>query len=208
MLAVPEFCGNANLTGALQAMSVVGTTTSSETSAFPLDVLILYEDFVTGLRAAKRLDQVRELCGGAGEIRVTLLKLDCLLQPELREEGANNAPAAEVVLMSLHGDRPLEVPIERWLMKWIGQHGDHQSALGVLFDADKQAAEPVKETLLRLEEVMRLSPADLLVGFGPSMESDAETRLEQTKQGIQPFLMATGGARGQFDGYSHWGLNE
>ena len=186
----------------------MGITPFGKLPTPPLEVLTLYEDFATGMRAASCVDRVRELCGGGTEIHLTLLRRDLLTGPEAGEEAANNGLAAQAVLLSLHGDQPLEVAIERWLIEWISQHASGPRVLAVLFDADRRGAGVVNETLSRLAVAMGQSPAELLVGFAPPLEGHPDFPLARAQRSVQPFLMPAGDSPGQLDGNSHWGLNE
>jgi hypothetical protein len=177
-------------------------------AASRLEVLLIYEDFATGLRARQCLDHVLGDRGTVADIRLAAWRLDLFPLPEIREEAAVSARTADVVLMSLHGDSLLEPPLEQWLMHWIAQRGEVESALGVLFDADQQGTGPVNALLFRLQTDLRQSPVRLFVGFSPPSGIEEDFPLPQTPPGIEPLLWAGDDVEIPPDVKPHWGINE
>ena len=116
-----------------------------------LDVMLVYEDLVTGFRARQCLDQELHFKEINADVHLTLWKLGLLNIPELYNQAVLAAVVAEVVIISLHGDRILESATENWLTDWINQRDEKECALGVLFDEDKREMDSIKDVLFRLQ---------------------------------------------------------
>jgi hypothetical protein len=99
------------------------------------NVVIFYEDFGTGARAKKGLDYVAEELGNDLEFRHSMWRLDVLQEPRL---GAMAAPAlaeADLLVISLRGDRQLPAKIRAMLDERLAQTANHECALVALFES-------------------------------------------------------------------------
>ena len=118
------------------------------------------------------------------------------------------AVGADVIVMSLHGNRSLESAIESWLTAWVNQRGDKECALGVLFDDDKREMDSVKDTLLRLQQATRQGAVELFSGFMSPRVVEEDSRRQQSPQDIAPLFFASHNVLQETEFYNHWGLNE
>jgi hypothetical protein len=106
-----------------------------------LSLLILYEDFATGVRAKKWFD--RALCeleqDAAFEIK--MWRLDLLAEPPIREETAADAAEADIIILSAHGRDALAGPVGTWATYWLEQRENQSSAFVVLLDESANQSE-------------------------------------------------------------------
>jgi len=65
-------------------------------------VLLLYQDFSTGVRARQALDQVVRQFDLGADFKVVLWRFDLLREPEVRERAATEAATADIVFLSAH----------------------------------------------------------------------------------------------------------
>lgn len=175
------------------------------------DVMLVYEDMSTGFRAFQcfqYLDQMLDRRRINTDLHWTLWKLGLFNTPEFYNQAVLAAAGAEVIVMSLHGDRSLESAIESWLTAWVNQRGDKECALGVLFDDDKREMDSVRDTLLRLQQATRQSAVELFSGFMSSrvVEEDSRTKQSPRSMTLPPF--ASYNVLEESNSCLHWGINE
>jgi hypothetical protein len=71
----------------------------------PFNVVIMYEDFGTGTRAKKGLDYVAAELGNDLEFRNSMWRLDVLQEPKVSILAASALAEADLLIISLRGDR-------------------------------------------------------------------------------------------------------
>ena len=130
-----------------------------------VNVMLLYEDAETGLRAKLSLAVVQKRGLLETGFRTKLWRRDLLRAEWLREQAAKEAAAADVIIVSMHGEeQDLPGEVTDWLTRWMGHKTDRPCALGVLLDgsAAKRPASPITRYL---QGVAQAAGADLLWGF-------------------------------------------
>jgi hypothetical protein len=130
-----------------------------------LDVLILYEDLGTGLRAKRSLDLLAvHLHLGPG-FSIKLWRSDLLRERQLKEHAVIEASAADVILLSLHGRGGLPDAVRGWMNRWLDHKEDRPYALGVLLDPEAGYSTGDSPVMGYLREVAGAACADLFFGF-------------------------------------------
>jgi hypothetical protein len=175
------------------------------------DVMLLYEDMGTGLRAFQcfqYLDQILDRRRINTDLHWTLWKLGLFNTTEFYDQAVLAAVRAEVIVMSLHGDRSLESAIESWLTAWVNQRGDKECALGVLFDDDKREMDSVKDTLLRLQQATKQGAVELFSGFMSSRVVEEDSHRIQGPGSMTPPSFASLTVLEESNSCRHWGINE
>ena len=99
-----------------------------------LDVLLVYEDLSTGLRARYAFEQVRRQLNPEADLNLHLWRFDLLRQPPLLERAAREAAKADVVFLSAHGQGELPGIVNSWLAQWAERRHGGPCALVVLLD--------------------------------------------------------------------------
>lgn len=105
---------------------------SLETESNPaFNVLIAYEDFETGKHAKKTYDFLAENLRRDCSLTNQMWKFDVLSIPKLREIAVRDAVAADIIIVSSHGD---EIPeqVRKWIASWL-MEGTNALALVALF---------------------------------------------------------------------------
>jgi len=105
----------------------------------PFNVVIMYEDFGTGTRAKKALDYVAEEFGNDLEFRHSLWRLDVLQDPKLDVLTAPALDEADLVIISLRGDRQLPAKIRAIIDQRLAQTANPECALVALFESAPSA---------------------------------------------------------------------
>jgi hypothetical protein len=177
-------------------------------SGSALNVMLLYEDAETGLRAKLSLAVVQERGLLETGFRTKLWRRDLLRTSGLCEQAAIEAAAADVIILSLHGHEGLPDEVTDWLSRWLAHKTDRPCALGVLLDAPLAAQGRVDPVANYLKRVAAVAGADLLWGFCEA----SSPGWDATEQRAAP--------RPRFDSWepspdsypakqsSHWGINE
>ncbi|MGO9201377.1 MAG: hypothetical protein ACLQM8_12710 [Limisphaerales bacterium] len=131
-----------------------------------LQVLAVYEDFATGLRARQTLDQTVLRLGAAVGVQLNLWRFDILCEPALREQVAKEAAAADIVVISMHGQGELPASVNLWLEEWSGRKGGKPCALVVSLDAAARDTARAAQTVEALGAVARLAGVDVFLHLG------------------------------------------
>lgn len=100
----------------------------------PFNVVIMYEDFGTGTRAKKGLDYVAEELGNDLEFRNSMWRLDVLQEPKVNIRAASALAEADLLMISLRGDRQLSAKIRALIDERLAQTANHNCALVALFE--------------------------------------------------------------------------
>jgi hypothetical protein len=96
-------------------------------------VVILYEDFVTGLRARKLCDLLAEGLGAKGPWEPALWRWDALQDPLLQGRVARAVARADLLMLSVHRHLPA-VPTGTLLDAWLAARARRVSRLVALVD--------------------------------------------------------------------------
>lgn len=100
------------------------------------NVVIAYEDFETGKHAKRTYDYLVEHLGSDCEFNNQMWKFEVLNLPKLREIAAMDAAAADIVVISGHGEA-LPESVQRWIESWLAEE-NKPLALVALFDRPKE----------------------------------------------------------------------
>ena len=129
-----------------------------------LEVLLLYEDLGTALRAKHSLDRMPLQFGAEVKMSTRLWRLDLLSQPLLAERAAIEASAADVIVLSLHSHRQLRAEVRDWLNRWLDHKADRPCVLAALLDTELSEPNPRHPVLAYLRRVAETAGADLFCG--------------------------------------------
>jgi hypothetical protein len=130
-----------------------------------LEVLLLYEDLGTALRAKQSLDLLPGQFGAATALGTRLWRLDLLGEPLLAEQAAIEAAAADVIVLSLHGGTALRAEVCHWLSRWLDLKEDRAYALAALLDPEPAQPGSNNPVVAYLKRIAETGNADLFCGF-------------------------------------------
>ena len=99
-----------------------------------LEVVLLYEDLTTALRAKGSLELVRHKFPAGPAVAIKLWRLDLLAEPLLAEQVTLEAVAADLLLLSLHDGHDLRLEVREWLRNWLKRKEARAYALALLLD--------------------------------------------------------------------------
>jgi len=126
-----------------------------------LEVLLLYEDLGTALRAKRSLDRLPGQRGAQTGLHTRLWRLDLLRQPLLAEQAAIEAAAADVIILSLRRRKHLQAEVRNWLNRWLDHREDRPYALAVLLSGEPARAGSRSPVVAYLQRVAETAHANL-----------------------------------------------
>jgi hypothetical protein len=147
-----------------------------------LNVVILYEDFGTGLRAKRSLDLLPNRLSAKAPWSTKLWRIELLADPVLGEQAAIEAAAADVIILSLHGRSGLPNEVRKWLSGWLAHKESRPYALGVLLDSREGAKGGDNQVIAALKRVAADAGADLFYGFAEAPGEELDTTMEEINQ--------------------------
>jgi hypothetical protein len=132
-----------------------------------LDVMLLYEDLNTALRAKYSLDRLSKQLS-EGRFCARLWRLDLLSEPLLLEQAAIEAAAANVIILSLHGRNELRVEVRDWFTRWLAHKADRPYALAALLDPEPGRPSGNPPVLAYLKRIAEAAHADFFCASCPA----------------------------------------
>jgi acetylornithine deacetylase/succinyl-diaminopimelate desuccinylase-like protein len=177
-----------------------------------VDVLLVYEDFSTGLRARQAFEKVARQLKLDADFKVNLWKFDLLREPALLERAATEAAQADIVFLSAHGQDELPEAAHTWFDQWFERRDGKPCALVVLLDTlagntakAHQAWEPLRAAALA-------SGLDVFLHAAEELQTVRQSALDQTRPHPESraALMDLDESlqRAEPQPYRHWGINE
>ncbi len=182
----------------------------TRTPAVPstLDVLILYKDLGTALRAKRLLDLLPDKFRADTDLSTKLWRVDLLTDPLLRERAAIEAAASDVIILSLHGAGGLPAPVTDCLGRWLNHKPDRPCAVGLLLDPEPAAAGASNATIMAVERIAEAGHADLFYGFCEVPRSELEAALRAIRERTHRSSAALEASLWHYRPSPRWGINE
>lgn len=174
-----------------------------------LELLLVYEDVPTALRAKRAVDHVLNGMEANVRHRIHAWKLDLLHEAEcFYGQAINDALAADIVVLSTHGNTGVPLEGMSRLMQWVGLKRETPCALIISIDPGvKPSAEETPE-LVELCAAARRNNVTVISHAGEPLDATLSAALTQTQTTIvsQP-TMFTGSSQLSLRP-APWGINE
>lgn len=106
------------------------------------EVLVVHEDSSTGLRAREALNNVANQIGIKICFLINLCRFGMLEDAEVAESILQKAKRADILFLSLHGDRALPATVRIWLLRWLETRDFKPCALVVSLDSSARGPQP------------------------------------------------------------------
>jgi hypothetical protein len=152
----------------IQAFSSPSEWLAVETETSGLEVLLLHEDLPTGLRAKEALNNLEEQFEIKTCFHISLFRFGMLADAELAGPALQQAKQADILLLSLHGDRQLPAAVRIWLLRWLESRDFKPCALVVSLDSNIQDSLQSNSTLNFLRDITAPLEVDLFLHLGSS----------------------------------------
>ena len=173
-----------------------------------LDVLILYEDFGTGLRAKRSLDLLPHQLTADAKWNTKLWRIQLLSDSLLAEQAAREAAAADVIILSVHGRTPLPPEVRTWITAWLRHKERRSYALGVLLDAEEVSRGSQNPVVNYMQQVATIGGVDLFYGFSEAPRSELDSATEEINQRANYSSAILQDMLKRAEPHQWWGINE
>ena len=110
-------------------------------------IVLIYDSFDTAVRGKAFCDELARKLEVRTDLGQSLWRSQLLAIPEIRQEAARTALAADFVVLSLRGDEALSTVLDRWFGEWMPHARDRDLTLVILFDPATALREPTNRFL-------------------------------------------------------------
>jgi len=172
-----------------------------------LQVLVVYEDLETGLRARQALEQTVQRLEATVDVRVNLWRFDLFREPAFLQHAAKEE--ADIVFFSTHAQAQLPAAVDSWFREWFARQGDEPRALAVLFDDPGKEMPTATDIMEALGGAARLAGVDVFL-YGAETETKWESAIEhiQRRAETKTMLWDEDLHRAERPPFPDWGINE
>ena len=151
------------------------------------NVLVAYDDAAMGLRAKHLLESVARTLEPDCELVLGLWKFSMLQLPALADGAADDAAAANLIILALREDNGVPRAVKDWIESWLTRRVGAEGALVLLLDPARDTATAVTPTHFYLHDVGRRGNLEV---FALKDEADWDTLNWLYRDGERP--MASG----------------
>jgi hypothetical protein len=184
------------------------TPSLSNEDAPQLNVVFVYEDFVTGLRARQAFERALEELDLHADFNVGWWRFDLISDPIAFRESLAEAAAADIVFVSAHGSADLPAPVRMWTRGWLARPREGPCALVVSLDSRNLGARVADRIVSALQTAAAAAGVDVITQYGEIGDDDWRLAPEDLQHRADAHTALLDGILGRPDLYSHWGINE
>jgi hypothetical protein len=123
---------------------------------YPFDLLVAYDDVTTRNRALQLCDRLTKKLADDYDFKCTWWKFDHLRDTTLREQAADAAAEANMIILSIHADKELPVAVKAWTETWLARKDHGKRALVTLIDGAQQQGQGFCPVQLYLQKVAHI----------------------------------------------------
>jgi hypothetical protein len=192
-------------------MSCAGALAERETGGgrgtLNLDVLVVYEDLETGLKASETLNRTVQRLESPVDMRVDFWRFDLFRDPTFLRQVTKED--ADIVFLATHCRGQLPATVNLWFHEWLGHRGGEPRALAVLLDDTAKGTPGAAEMVKELSAAAQPAGVDVFLHPG-NTEALLESALDDIHRRAETKLVLWDGVPGQTDRhwFRHWGINE
>ena len=138
------------------------------------EVLVVHEDMPAGLRARDVLKNLENWLGATTYSLINLCRFGALEDAELAESALQQAKRADIVFLSVRGDRNLPNTVRNWLLRWLEARDFKPCSLVMSLDSSQRVSLKSNSTLNFLRDITAPLEVDLFLhlGWSPLMARD------------------------------------
>ncbi len=175
-----------------------------------LNVLLVYEDLSTGLRARRAFEATVRQPELETDFNVDLWRFDLFQEPALRRLAANEAAKADIVFLSAHGHGDLAGAVDLWLRQWLERRGAEPCALVVLLDDRAGDDAAANQAMQELEAKAAARGAQVFLQSGEGSQARPLSALGSVKRYPESVAISRKERLREFGlhSYRDWGINE
>lgn len=172
-----------------------------------LKVLIVYENVEIGLQALQLYQRVGNRFGHQYYFQLNLWKFEALGVPSLGKQAANEATAADLVIVAINRNDKVPLELRVWMEKWIDQKIGQDSAL-VLLSKGIGGSTPI---LTYLRDIAKRGSMTFLadsIGATADHTKAFTPRTDEFQIPISRAARRTEEVANRVDAYAQWGMND
>ena len=126
----------------------------------PFDLVVAYEDLETRNRALHLYDHLAQQLLDDYDFQCSWWKFNHLSNPTLRQQAADAAVEANMVILSIRAHDELPRPHKLWLEDWISRRHHRKAALVVMIAGTNSPERDAAPVLAYLQNAARLARMD------------------------------------------------
>ena len=175
---------------------------------FPFDLVVAYEDTDTHNRALHLYDNVARQLLDDYDFQCSWWKFDQLSDERLRQEAADAAADANMVILSIRAHTDLPLPHKLWLDDWISRRRSGKAALVVMIAGTSNPERDAAPVIAYLQNAARKGRMDF---FTHAFEVPTQLRIvEREMRPVQKPIPAAilQGILHHSSPVQRWGINE
>jgi hypothetical protein len=173
-----------------------------------VDVLLIYEDLGTGLRARHAFEGAVNRIDMPADFKVDLWRFDLLSDSALWEPTLSQAAKAGVIVVSAHGRTGLPASVEQWLNQWMDRKSERPCALVLSLDQEMEASPSADRILAFLQGRARQAGIEMFAHFGQVPEPEGELTLDCLQRRAHARTAILDDILRRPSAPSHWDLNQ
>lgn len=175
-----------------------------------LQVVLVYEDLSTGLRAKQILAALISQFPFEIDFDLELLRIQLLKDLTLFEQAVHRAAKADIVFFSAHGSSELPATLTLWFQRWLAAKGKRTSALAVSLDPAGVNSATRARTLEFLQALARLAGVEVFLHQVQAQPTEAASRPGEAQNQTSTKTAARDNSLYQPENqmYRDWGINE
>ncbi len=146
---------------------------------FPFDLVVAYEDTYTRNRALHLYDHLAQQLLDDYDFKCSWWKFDHLTNATLRQQAADSAAEANMIVLSLHARTEL-LPIHKgWIEDWLPRRDNRKAALVALLAGTERPENQAAPMLKYLQKTARLARMDFFTHAFDLPRSDRELSAQE-----------------------------
>ncbi len=111
-------------------------------NAFPLTIVVIYNDLAAAMRAAQTLERVGNKFFGRLEQRLMPVPVAHLSDPARFDHLLSDASSADMIIVSFNGPSELPPLLKQWIESCLGQRRSGDSAVVALLSSNERLDAP------------------------------------------------------------------
>ena len=184
------------------------TGASTPRAAAPFKIVMVYEDFATGLRAKQMFDHLIRDLGARLVFHSRLWKFDVLQLPPYRDMAAADAGEADLVIFAAHGTTELPNGVKTWIDQWLLQARPGPRALVSLVDTREESSTATSASCTYLREVAARGGMAYFCPRSSGPEEESGFSLERLRERAETKSSMIEEILRQTSPHPRWGINE
>ena len=174
----------------------------------PFDLVVAYEDLETRNRALHLYDHLAQQLLDDYDFQCSWWKFDHLANATLRQQAAEAAVEANMVILSIRAHDELPRTHKLWLEDWISRRHHRKAALVVIVAGASKAEREAAPVLPYLQNAARLARMDFFTHAFELPSNPRETSLAQMAAQTPVAAPLLQGVLQDRIPVSRWGINE